>query len=238
LCWSSGYTFSHDSAFAAANQLYEEQEYISARESYLELVERNYESAALYFNIGNCYFKERKFGYAILYYLKAQRLSPGDDEIETNLKFARQFMPTRLEGVKINPATTFFEMLTGPFTLETLAWISSALFIVLFLFLCLVVARRLGGPLVKIIIYCLIITLLFSSTLTTYKYRANIATKSGVIVADRADILNSPSDNGELLFVSSFGLQVEIERATDRFYRVIFENQTRGWIKKDDIGII
>jgi hypothetical protein len=63
-------------------------------------------------------------------------------------------------------------------------------------------------------------------------------TRAGVVVADEANVYNAPNINGELEFVGSFGLQVEVERVSDDFYLVIFENKRKGWVKKADIGLI
>ena len=96
-----------DSLFSSASNHFEQKEYDLALEEYVAVADMGYESAALYFNIGNCYFKQGQLGYAILYYLRAKKLNPNDDDINANLAFARQFMPTRLEGVKVNPVTEF-----------------------------------------------------------------------------------------------------------------------------------
>ncbi len=43
----------------------------------------------LYYNIGNTYFQLEQYGWAILYYLRAQRLLPRDDRIQFHLALAR-----------------------------------------------------------------------------------------------------------------------------------------------------
>ncbi len=234
----SGFAFDADSVFIEANTYFEAKEYSKALEKYQSLLEKEYVSAPLLYNIGNCYIKEGQFGNAILYYLKAQRLDPGDEDIESNLAFARQFMPTRLEGVKINPVTDFFDSIVSYFTLEFMAWIASVIFIIFILFLAAAVYFRYRGLLIKSLAYILLVMVIIISGLTTYKFRAEYLTLTGVIISDEADVYSAPDETGSLEFVGSFGLTFEIEKATDEYYLVMFENKRKGWIKKSEAGII
>ncbi|SYZ73980.1 conserved membrane hypothetical protein [Candidatus Zixiibacteriota bacterium] len=227
-----------DSLFAVANRQYDNKDYGKALDSYLRLEKNDMISAALYYNIGNCYFKQNKLGYAILYYLRAKRLKPNDNDINANLAFARQFMPTRLEGVRINPVTTFLDSMVAPFTINGIAWVSSALFILFILFLCAAVFLAWHGFWVKLAGYLLLIILLIFSGLTTYKYRTDYMVKKGVIVTDQAQIYSGPGEDNDLEFVGAYGLTFQIEKSTDKYYLAIFENQRRGWISKGSAEVI
>ena len=227
-----------DSIFNVAGNYYQNQDYEQALENYIKLEQNDYQSASLYFNIGNCYFKLGKPGYAILYYLRAKRLNPNDADLSANLAFAQQLMPTRLEGIKINPVTSFFDMLVEPFTLNNLAWISSILFIMMTLFLSMVIFSQYRGLPVKIIIAVAIVLFISASGLTTYKYRSDYMTPRGVIVADEARIYSGPGEDNDLEFTGVFGLTFEIEKSTKDYYLVIFENKRKGWINKERVAVI
>jgi tetratricopeptide (TPR) repeat protein len=227
-----------DSLFSSASNHFEQKEYNLALEEYVSLADMGYESAALNFNIGNCHFKQGQLGYAILYYLRARRLNPNDDDINANLAFARQFMPTRLEGVEVNPVTEFMKMLVSPFTLESLAWMASILFAVFFLFLSAVIYFRFQGFAGKILVYVLFILMLIGLGMTTYKYRIEYLTRTGVIVSEEARVFSAPAEDSDVEFVGAFGLTFEVGKRLDDYYLVIFENKRKGWIRKDDIGII
>lgn len=227
-----------DSLFSHANHNYENQDYSQALDGYLNLINQGYSSAPLYFNIGNCYFKEGKLGYAILYYLRAKRLNPNDDDINANLAFARQFMPTILEGVEVNPVTEFFDLVIAPFTLEIIAWISSVLFISFMLFLSVVIHMQFRGLYIKLTAYILFLLVIVSSGITTYKYRTEYLTKRGVIVSDEARVFSAPAEDSDLEFIGAFGLTFEIEKTTNEYYFITFENKRRGWIKKNNAEII
>ncbi|MFH2036222.1 MAG: tetratricopeptide repeat protein [Candidatus Zixiibacteriota bacterium] len=226
------------SVFAESGKNFENMEYDKALEGYQTLVDNGYESASLYFNMGNCYFKQGQLGYAILYYMKAERLNPNDDDIRTNLAFSQQFMPTRLEGVKINPVTDFLDLIVGRFTLDTIAWISSILFILFILILAWKIYMNFSGSVFRIAIYTLLVIFVISSGLTTYKYRTEYLKESGVIIDNEANVYSSPSEDSEVELVGSFGLVMEITKKTDDYYLVIFENKRKGWINIKSVGII
>lgn len=227
-----------DSLFVSGNHLYDSAQYRQALDSYLELESGGYQSAALFFNIGNCYFKEGDLGHAMLYYLRAQRLDPGDDEIKTNLEFARQFMPTIMEGVRINPVSGFIDTITAPFTLNSLAWISSLFFVLLMLTIGIHIYFQNSGLLSKIVSYLILILLLVSSGLTTYKYRVDYLARKGVIVASEAKVLSGPGEDNDIEFTGGAGLTFVVQKELNDYYQVIFENKRKGWVRKAEVAII
>jgi tetratricopeptide (TPR) repeat protein len=227
-----------DSLFTEANTAYQNQDFNKALELYKELENNELRSAALYYNMGNCYFKTGELGYAILYYMRARRLDPFDADINSNLEFTRQFIPSRLEGIKINPITSFFDLLVEPLTLNSFAWISSMLFVGLMLLVSASLVWRWRGTIFKIMVGILIVGVFASAGLTTYKYRTDYLTRRGVIVADEARIYSGPGEDNDLEFVGNFGLTFEIEKASNDYYLVLFENKRKGWIKKEMIEVI
>ena len=66
-------------------------------------LEEDRESAQLYFNLGNAYFRDHQLGKAILNYERAHLLSPGDSDIRHNLRYANNYTEDR-----ITPASNLF----------------------------------------------------------------------------------------------------------------------------------
>ncbi|MBF0486279.1 MAG: tetratricopeptide repeat protein, partial [Candidatus Omnitrophica bacterium] len=84
-------SFFTEAADAYKNGRYEEA--IRLNEKVLGL---GLESPALYYNLGNSYFRSRKLGKAIVNYLRAQALAPRDSDIHANLGFARSWVENYL----------------------------------------------------------------------------------------------------------------------------------------------
>lgn len=78
-------------AFANANELYKKENYEAAASKY-EFINSNLkvESAELYFNLGNCYYKLDKVAPAIYNFEKALLFNPNDEVVKTNLEFAQK----------------------------------------------------------------------------------------------------------------------------------------------------
>ena len=62
--------------YQEGNRLYQEGEFEGALASYLRLVEAGFESGAVYYNIGNAFFKLGELAQSILYYERARRPTP------------------------------------------------------------------------------------------------------------------------------------------------------------------
>ena len=77
------------SRFMAAVAAYKAEDYDKAIAAYEEILRAGKESGALYYNLGNSYFKKGSLGKAILNYERARRLIPRDGDLNFNLEYAR-----------------------------------------------------------------------------------------------------------------------------------------------------
>ena len=89
-----------DSGFRRGNDAYRLGEYDRAIALYREVLDEGWAGAALYYNLGNAYFKTGNLGRAVLNYRKAWDLSPGDPEIGKNLEYAREDLREDTSGLK------------------------------------------------------------------------------------------------------------------------------------------
>lgn len=231
--WASPTFASPADDFAKGNQFFQNKQYQQAIDSYRLVLSAGQESANLYFNLGNAYFKKGDLGYAILYYLKARRLAPGDDDIRSNLDFAKRMTSVQLEGVALNPVNTLLKSLVAPYQLRTMAWYSS-LFFVLFVLL-LIIRFGLGRMFswLKPATVVVVVLLVAVAFLTTFKYREEFLTRTAVIVAAQSEVRTGPTDQSDIELHGEQGLVVEILSESNDYYNVLFENQRRGWIKRD-----
>lgn len=196
------------------------------------------ESSALYYNLGNAYFKSGDLGRAILYYHRAKRLNPSDPDILSNLEFAGKFSTMRMEGVELNPINAFFRTLVGSYRLKTLGWISSLFFVIFIGLLILKYGIQFQFIGLNSLITVLLLIVITTAGLTSFKYRDEFLTKRAVVIANDSTVYSGPSTNSDLEFEGSSGLVVEIEAESGDFYNVLFENKRRGWIKKDQLAVI
>lgn len=227
-----------EAEFQKGNSFYENKDYSSAIRLYQAALSRDLESAPLYFNLGNAYFKNGDLGHAVLNYLRANRLDPSDQDIISNLEFAKRFSRVKMEGVKLNPISTFFEKLVGPIALNQLAWFSSASFILLMLILSARFGIGLTSVLIRRFTTFLVVVTIALGLVTTFKYRVDYLDVRAVIIAEQAPVRSGPSEQSELELEGAPGLVVDILSESTDYYNVLFENKRRGWIKKALVAVI
>ena len=84
--------------FAQANDLYTKADYAQAASLYEQCLTdsttqnlRPGSVALIYYNLGNAYFKAKQTPEAILWYERALRLDPSNEDIKHNIAFANFF---------------------------------------------------------------------------------------------------------------------------------------------------
>ncbi|NCB98239.1 MAG: tetratricopeptide repeat protein, partial [Bacteroidia bacterium] len=82
-----------------ANNNYSQANYQAALEGFLKIEKSGYVSSALFYNIGNAYFKMKEVGKSILYYERALKLDPADKDVINNLQLARDFSLDKIEEI-------------------------------------------------------------------------------------------------------------------------------------------
>jgi len=224
--------------FAMANHFYEQKDFASAIRLYESILDRGVASADLYFNLGNAYFKSGDLGHAVLYYTRARRLAPGDEDIAFNLSFVKQFSRVQMEGVQLNPIHTFMENLVGPYSLSQLGWVTSVFFFLLMVTLTVRVIVGRNSTLLRSIVVVSLILLLVGGGMTTFKYRNDYLTPRAVIIADESPVYTGPSKQSDIELRGAPGLVVEILSESGDFLNVLFENKRRGWIESDRVARI
>ena len=86
-----------NSLMQSGNELYKNNQYQSAIDEYNKLVKQGYEGTSLYYNLGNAHYRLGKVGFAILYYEKALKFSPGDEDTKHNLALAKRNLKDKVD---------------------------------------------------------------------------------------------------------------------------------------------
>lgn len=223
-----------------ATTAYSKSEFGKAAEIYESLLNSKGESAELYYNIGNCYYRLNKTASAILNYERALLINPGDKDTRTNLEIAKLKTIDRIEAVD-----DFFlaEWISGiQNLLSTNAWsyfgISSFLLLigclVLFFFSRKIILKKCGFYLgIGMIVLCV------TCNIFAYNQKKKLNNRNTAIVfAATVTIKSTPDDSGTGLFVLHEGVKVTIKSKVGDWNEVEIADGNVGWIKSDDIVII
>jgi hypothetical protein len=217
------------SAFDAANKLYEQGKFPDAAASYEKIIQSGSVSPAIYFNLGNAFFKSSHIGEAIAAYRKAEQLAPRDPDVQANLQFARN----QIQGPTLAPNR--WHRWLGRMSLNEWSVISMMAF-----WLCLLsLAAMQIRPAWKVFLR----DLAMGSGLVTVALGvclANVWTADAtprIIVTSRATAVQSgPLDEAKSVFTVHDGAELVVIDTKDDWLQVS-AGPNNGWLKKGQ-GIV
>lgn len=222
----------------AADSAYVKGDYKAAIEIYESLAANNGESADVYYNLGNAYYKSENIAKAVLNYERALLLNPDDEDIRFNLELARSKTVD-----KVAPEYKFFlmEWLEGIINLLSIsAW--SVLAVVSFVVMLLTLLLFLFGKSVStkktgfiIALFSLFITI-FANLSALHRYHYLTERNDAVIMEPSVTAKSTPSNSGTELFVIHEGRKVKISDDSMREWTEIeLEDGHKGWIPSSSL---
>ncbi len=228
-------------AMEAGNRSYEAGQFPEAVAIYQSIITAGIQDSALYFNLGNAYFKEGDVGRAILNYRRAQRLDPRDAETRANLAIARLQTLDRLDKADDNAFANLVELAEEWLTLREAAIL--ALLLWLLVSACLIVAilveplRRYSLWTAGVIGLFLIAGLVSMASRT---YRESTAPEA-VVVADEIDVTSGPGSAEQYVveFNLHSGAEVRITESRPDWRRVALPgNDFQGWVPANAVELV
>ena len=221
-----------------ANAQYERGEYADAAQQYEALIDSGYEDAALYYNLGNAYFKNGDLGRAVLNYLRAEELSPRDADIRANLEFAR--------ARAVDDVESGGESLAASVSTGASRWVTVGEMGVLSLVLWVVTAIAIGALVVWRSVprrtavrngaFVVSAATLLSFLILLSMLYANPNDDSAVVVASEIDVVSGPGTQYELEFPLHSGAQVRLIDSRRGWVRIALPGgDLQGWVQSDAV---
>lgn len=88
------------SQWATANQAYEQKNYEQAAVLYQEIIDGGHISPAVFYNLGNAYFRLNEYPKALFYYAKTVHLQPKNKQAQDNLLVAQSKIQNPITALK------------------------------------------------------------------------------------------------------------------------------------------
>jgi tetratricopeptide (TPR) repeat protein len=224
--------FAQTAEFDAANKLYEQGRYTDAIPAYEKLLQSNQVSAALYFNLGNAFFKSGQIGRAIVSYRQAGLITPRDPDIRANLQFARN----QISGPTLLPNR--LQRWLGTLTLNEWAMLAAAALWLWLLTLALIQLRPalkpslknsaiIGGLLAAALCLC-------AGAARAMNYSANTA----IVIVNETVVRNGPLDESPRAFTVHDGAELRVLDRKDNWLQVSAGEQRIGWLKREQVILV
>lgn len=241
VCLIGFFQMVHAATKAEADKAYQENQFEQAIKLYEEILATDGESADIYYNLGNSYYKNKDIAKAVLNYERALLLNPGDADIRFNLDMARGKTTDQ-----ITPTHEVFILTWGKALVNLMgesAWarLGIASFI---LFLIGAVFYIFGNRvLVKKIGFIAGLVCLFVSICANFcasRQKSELIDRSGaIIMAPTVSVKSTPNESGTDLFVLHEGTKVFVEdNSMKEWKEVRLEDGNKGWVKTESIELI
>ena len=230
-----------DSLYRYANDSYAAGNWQDAVESYSSVESLGLESAALYCNLGNAWYKAGDVAKAILYYERALKLDPSYSDARYNMTVVSDYIQDRIEPVPEFILKTWARNLC--YALDSDAWAVAGLVFLavvavslLLLFLSASLAWRRTG------FFAAIVFFLFSLTSLSCAFwqKADYSRKDGaIIMAPVVSVKSSPSSEASTdLFILHEGTKVLILDEVGDWRNIELADGRQGWMQSADMEII
>lgn len=224
----------------SANIYYSNSDYEKAIVAYESVVNNGYESAELFYNLGNAYYKSNKIALAIVNYERSLKLNPNDQDVVFNLRMANTYVVDKIDVLPVFFLSSWMQRFIQTFDTNIWAIISMASFVLAISLMLLfflsnnVLIRKFSFWIGLLILFVSIMSFNFSrkqKMLAEFEPEAIIITPSVVVKS-------SPNESGNQLFLIHEGLKVTVVDKLGDWREVKLSDGNVGWLKKSDLVII
>ena len=225
-----------DSIFDQSNAFYTDGKYQMAIDGYQDILNSGYESAELYYNLGNAYYKLNNIPESNFFYEKARSISPTDEDILINLSYAQNLRIDKIEKLPITQTQNFKINILNLLSekgwsvlLIILAWIACVSFV-----LYLSVNNSGNKRIFFTQFIILMIGLIVVFTINYEKKKLNNE-KFAIIYDKEIEVWSEPNKISELKFLLHEGTKVKQVDTIQDWVNIQLENGTLGWIQSSSI---
>ncbi|RKR84944.1 SH3 domain-containing protein [Mucilaginibacter gracilis] len=226
-----------DALFAKANNQYSKAKYKDAVQTYQSILSNGYQSAAVYFNLGNAYYKLGDIPSALLYYEKAHKLNPGDDDINFNIQLTTLKTTDKIDAAPDLFLTKWWQAFVLCCSVTTLGWLSVLFFIagfgvlIVYLFAATVSLKRGTFYTSMALLFLGLLSILMAANQVHYF----TSHQQAIVFSNSVTVKSEPEKAAKTLFVIHEGTKVDVLENTNGWLRVKLLNGNDGWILPADV---
>lgn len=218
--------------FKQGNKQYNEAKYADAARSYQKILDAGYESAVVYFNLGNTCYKSGDLPAALLNYEKAHRLAPRDKDIQHNIKFANARTTDKIESLPVFFLQRWWQNALLLFSIKTFSLLSITLVTIGFLSLILYRFAKLFS--IKKASFYVGLGLIFLGLIAVFMAISQRdyfqQHRQAIIFQGTVTAKSEPVNVSKDLFVIHAGTKITILSTHSGWLKIELPNGKMGWI--------
>ena len=228
-----------DDLFQKSNEYYTNGDYQNAVNGYLDVLDSGFESADLYFNLGNSFYKLNNIPDSNFYYEKAKSISPNDDDILTNLIFAKNLRIDKIEILPISQMQNFKSSILGLFSEK--GWSISLISLIWFMSLAFIFYIISKDSKFKRLFFTISIVFMILSSFTlfiNFEKKKLGEIKYAIVYDKEIEVWSEPNNISELKFLLHEGTKVKQLDVIEDWVNIQLENGTLGWIQSSSLRVL
>ena len=230
-----------DSLWNAANQAYAEGRWADAVSDYTMISDAGMESAPLYCNTADAWFKDGNVPMAILYYERALKLDPSYEDARFNLELLNSGIQDRIDPVPELILKTWTRKLC--YLADSDSW--AVMFLVFFgltLFLVIVFARGREAAWRRTGFFGGIVTLIVAVmclSFSIWQKKDYMKADEAVVMRPVTSVKSSPSGEASTdLFILHEGTKIRLMDQVGEWVNIELADGRQGWMPAADLEVI
>ncbi len=231
------HAWSNSALLEKGNQLYAEEKYAEAIEAYEQIINADFESYKVYFNLGNAYYKTGQLAKSILFYERAKLLKPNDEDIQYNLDLANQHVTDNIITLPQVFFVRWWQGLINRKSVDQWSWISIVAFVLFIgLFAVFMLTRSLAWKKRAFWFGTLMLIISIMTVSFAWKQKRKLTQRNyAIIFAPSVTVKSSPAESGTKLFVIHEGLKVEITDSVGEWKEIRLADGNKGWLQDNTV---
>lgn len=233
----AGIARAQETELKEAETAYTKEDYSKAIELYEGILKNHGESAAVYYNLGNAYYKAGQIAPAILNYERCLLLNPGDGDARFNLQMARQKTVDKIEPIGEFFLAKWFRAVEDLGSADAWAMWGIICFLLLILCLALFFFSRIVA-LKKVSFYAglaLLLLVVLANIFGCHQKEEMLSRAHAIVFAPTVTVKSSPDTSGTDLFVLHEGTNVTVKSTLGEWSEIVLEDGNVGWMPSKDI---
>lgn len=226
--------------FDQGNQRLKEQDYVGAIQHYKQIDPKNWQSGALWLNLGLAYTQLDSLGKAKAYFLNAQKFDATKSDALKSLEYVTKKLPQKAASLPKLPWDYVLEW-TIEIGSTTWSWVTlSFTYITLILFVLYLFYKRESKWLLRLFVSAFVLAFAFGSA-AIYTDYVHFRYGDAVLVAEQSNLNKVASPDAELVSLAFEGYEFNVDflksDGNPDWIYVRMSNGVYGWIKRNDVVI-
>jgi tetratricopeptide (TPR) repeat protein len=222
---------------AQAAKAYNTRQYQEAIAQYEKIIAGGNESYALYYNLGNAYFRNNENAQAILTYEKALKIAPNNEDLKHNIEVVNSKLTDKVEMVPELFYKRWWKLLVNMMDIDILAILNIMLLSLALIFIAIYIA--ISNIMIRKISFWagIFLFVLFSIGVLAASQRNHYLNSQheAIVFTQMVNIKSSPDENSKDIFVLHEGTKVKLLDVVAEWQEIRIANGSIGWIKNSDI---